>query len=64
MEKPMASKAKKDEASVEVENLLAELIAEDSRLKAAQKQTRLASNGTNSASDEPLQIYRQQLRDQ
>jgi hypothetical protein len=64
MEKPMASKAKKDEASAEVDSLLAELIAEDSRLKAAQKQTRLASNPSNIASEEPLQIYRQQLRDQ
>lgn len=53
----------KNEAAVEAEKLLTELIAEDPRLKVAREQARYTSNGGNGISEETIQIYRQRLRE-
>ena len=55
--------AEKNEATVEAEKLLTEMIAEDPRLKVAREQARYASNGGNGIGEETIQIYRQRLRE-
>lgn len=56
-----ARQAEKNEALVEAEQLLEELIAEDPRLRAARKQARDSGNGENGIGKDTVQIYRQRL---
>lgn len=70
MEKNVATKAsakpertEKTAATTEADNLLEELVAEDSRLQSVRTQARYSENGTDKSGDESVQIYRQRLRE-
>jgi hypothetical protein len=52
-----------NEALLEAEKLLEELIAEDPRLRVARKQASRAGVSEDEISEEAVQIYRQRLRE-
>lgn len=60
-----ARQAEKNEALLEAEKLLEELIAEDPRLRVARKQARYSDNGNgeHGIGEDTVQIYRQRLRE-